>query len=179
MGEVTRNQFVEALHVADRKLDHFAWTFRAKADAMNLWPLCLGFWAREDLTSAIIVRLSKRTPVVANLQLLHTFARFRRRRFAKLLVESQYAAAVTNGARYFRVSSEPGALPFYRSLGFKFFGEQKSGSSLSIFKIHNPGLTGYGDIWDGIYDPDDPVIRAAVFSGRRGGVVRLDTGGPR
>lgn len=178
----SRNQFLEAISVSDYKKDAFARTFRAKADAMDLWEHCSGlFLGGGVLAAAIVVRCSKRSPVVANLQLLHTFARFRRRGYARELVVKEFLACAAFCVPYFRVSAEQEALPFYRSLGFKFWGRQKSGSELSIFRIapDTEPPTRFAEIRSGIYDPEDLVIRAAVFSKRKGGVVELHEGGPK
>lgn len=171
----SREEFLAALErSSDPRADKFAGTFRAKADAMGLWPHCAGIWEGSELCSAIIVRCSKRLPRVGNLQLLHTFSAHRRKGHATRIVRCEFRWAVAEeGAEYFRVSSEPEALPFYRALGFRFWGEQKSGSSLSIFKVNGPTL------FNGIYDPEDPVIKKAVFSKARGGVVELSEKGPR
>lgn len=176
--DLRREEWLEALASADPKEDKFAKTFRSKADAMDLWKWGRALWVQEGdimaLAAGIVVRPSKRAPVVANLQLLHTFARFRRKGYAARLVKEGFATAVDRyGAQYFRVSSEQEALPFYRALGFAFWGKQKSGSELSIFRVRGP------EIRDGVYEEGDYQIHAAVFSGRRGGVVELHEGGPR
>lgn len=161
---VTREQFVAT--PLDLPADKFAKTFVAKADSMELWPFAEGEFAGDVLCSCIIVRLGLRYPVIANLQLLHTFAPFRRQGSAARLVQRAYAEARRNGAQYFRVSSEPEAVPFYLSQGFKFWGEQKSGSLLSMHKVAGP-------LQEGVYNPKDPVIAAAIFSKRKGGVVNM------
>lgn len=160
----------EAIALADPALDKFAWTFRAKARAMDLWRhgLCVKN-VEDEIMAAIIVRVNRRAPV-ANLQLLHTFARFRRRGLARELVEREFAR-VGGEATHFRVSAEMDAIPFYRSLGFKFWGTQKSGSQLSIFRITD------GDIKSGIYSLEDPVISKAINRRGRGGLVHKFLGG--
>jgi GNAT superfamily N-acetyltransferase len=149
--------------------DKFAWTFRAKADTLGLWDHAVGVKNDEGhIMSAIVVRRNK-YKTVHNLQLLHTFSQYRGLGLARQLVETEFDA-VPKG-EYFRVSSEESAIPFYRRVGFKFWGAQKSGCLLSIFK--KGGML----ISDGIYDPNDKIIQAAVFSNRRGGVVHLDPEG--
>lgn len=178
VAPVDRDQFVARLEQADRKEDAFARTFRAKADAMGLWGHCRGVWVlaegEEEIASAIVVRCSKRMPVVANLQLLHTFSGHRRRGYAARLVREEFRRVVNfEGAEYFRVSSELEALAFYRALGFKFWGSQKSGSQLSMFKVSGE------EIADGLYLEEDHTIRTAIFTKRRGGVIHLHEGGPK
>lgn len=148
----------------DPRGDKFAKTFRAKADALKLWPLAFGAVEEGQVRAAICLRIGKRTPLVANLELLHTFAAYRRLGFASGLVLRTYDE-LPGGVEYFRVSSELGAVPFYRSLGLKFWGEQKSGSLLSMHRVQTQFLM------DGDYTKDK-VIQAALNSGRRGSLVK-------
>ena len=164
---VTRNDWVDACELNPEKVDGFARTFKAKADAMNLWPDAKAWFDNDlEVAAGIIVRISKREPKVANLQLLHTFNSYRRQGLARALVTSEFQRICTKAA-YFRVSAEGEALPFYRALGFKFWGKQKSGSSLSMFRI--VGTT----ISEAIYDKSDPVINKALFTKARGGLVEV------
>lgn len=150
LTRVTRSQFVSTPREAG---DKFAGTFVAKADALDLWPTVVGILDDDNhVRAAISVRLSKRAPVVANLQLLHTFAVHRRLGLARSLVLLEYYR-VSKLAEYFRVSSEEDAVGFYRSLGLKFWGTQKSGSFLCVHRIRGqqPML--------GAYDPEDVLIK--------------------
>lgn len=158
---ITRDQFIAAI----TKQDKFANTFRAKCDMLDMWDRCEGL-VGDELMGAIVVTYSKRSPVVANLQLLHTFFTHRRKGVAKILCEHAFSEAVIAGCEYFRVSSEADAVEFYRKIGFKFWGEQKSGCLLSIFKI--AGIA----IEDGVYDIDDTIIYRAINSGQKGCVIR-------
>jgi len=163
LRKCTRDEFVAA--ITEDKADGFAKTFRAKADMQKQWDECLGAFTDDgELMGAIITTLSRTEPKVANLQLLHTFAKHRRKGVAKELTLRSYADIVQRGAVYFRVSAEPPAVPFYESLSFTFWGKQKSGCSLSIFKVN-------GALQDGIYDDKDPTIRKALFSGRKGSLA--------
>lgn len=150
--------------------DGFASTFKAKADAMNLWPNVVGIMNDHEVLAAICVRWSKRYPIVANLQLLYTFAAHRRQGLARRLVLEQYARLTKDvilglgGPEYFRVSSEPDAADFYRSLGLKFWGKQKSGSLLCIHRIKSALPK------DGSYKSDS-FIESQLSSGRRGSLV--------
>lgn len=147
--------------------DKFAHTFVAKANAMHLWELMRGLPAEGNtLKGAIVVRVSQRSPRVANLQLLHTFAKYRRQGVGRLLVNDAFQRIQTE-AEYFRVSSEPEAVPFYESLGFKFLGKQKSGCLVSMFKMNGPKIS------EGFYNLEDPVIKKALFSKQRGSIVEL------
>jgi hypothetical protein len=56
---------------------------------------------------------------------------------------------------------------FYESMGFKFLGKQKSGCSLSMFKINGNNFA------DGIYDLNDEVIYKAVYKKGKGGCVEV------
>ena len=165
LRKCTREEFVSAL--TDDKADNFAKTFVAKADMQKNWDECLGAFDEDgSLMGAIITTVGKTNPKTANLQLLHTFAKHRRKGVAKeLTIQSFTDATWTRGAVYFRVSAEPDAVPFYESLGFRFWGKQKSGCSLSMFKVAG------GKIETGIYDEKDPHIRRALFSGRKGSLA--------
>lgn len=164
LRKCTRDEFIAA--ITDDKADSFAKTFRAKADMQENWSDCLGaFSDDDDLMGAIITTVGKRDPKVANLQLLHTFAKHRRKGVAKELTEMSYNLAFLQGAIYFRVSAEPDAVKFYESVGFKFWGLQKSGCSLSMFKINGATLS------DGVYNDADPVLRQALYSGRKGSLA--------
>lgn len=146
------------------KEDKFAWTFRAKAHAMKLWPHAMGVRnERDEVMAGIIVRINKTQPV-ANLQLLHTFNAHRRKGLAKFLTEHEFDRC-RGTVKYFRVSAEEDAVPFYRSLGFKFWGRQKSGSYLSMFRIVGETIA------EGEYDPEDPLILKMRTTKARGGLV--------
>jgi ribosomal protein S18 acetylase RimI-like enzyme len=159
----TRDEFVSAI-TAD-KADSFAKTFVAKADMQKIWDSCIGAYDGDELMGAIITTVSIRSPKVANLQLLHTFAKHRRKGVAKTLTNASFSEAVVLGSIYFRVSAEPDAVAFYESIGFKFWGLQKSGCSLSIFKINGT------EINDGLYDDSDPIVNRALYSGKKGSLV--------
>lgn len=161
LRKCTRQEFVDA--ITTDKADQFAKTFTAKADMQGHWDDCLGAYTDGgELMGAIITTVSKRDPKVANLQLLHTFNAHRRKGVAKELTLQSYNDAVSAGAVYFRVSAEPDAVKFYESVGFKFWGLQKSGCSLSMFKVAGNALS------DGVYNDQDPFIRSALYSGRKG-----------
>ena len=164
LRKCTRDEFVAA--ITTDKADSFAKTFVAKADMQEQWNDCLGAFSDDgELLGAIITTIGKRTPKVANLQLLHTFNKHRRKGVAKELTLKSFAIAYVEGAVYFRVSAEPEAVKFYESVGFKFWGLQKSGCSLSIFKVN--GI----DLSYGVYDDQDPLIRQALYSGKKGSLA--------
>jgi hypothetical protein len=161
LRKCSREEFVAA--ITNDKADSFAKTFKAKADMQDHWDDCIGaFNDNDELMGAIITTVSKAK--VANLQLLHTFNAHRRKGVAKELTESSFRSCC-NSAVYFRVSAEPGAVAFYESLGFKFWGKQKSGCSLSMFKIKDTSIR------SGIYDEHDPVVYKALHSGRKGSLA--------
>lgn len=161
----TRDEFIAA--ISTNKEDNFAKTFVAKADMLRQWEFCIGAFDGDELTAAIITTLSKTKPHVANLQLLHTFAKHRGKGFARILCEDSLKRARATGATYFRVSSEKNAVGFYERLGFKFWGAQKSGCQLSIFRI---GGDTYGE---GDYDYFDTVIYKAINRKGKGGCTTL------
>lgn len=168
--EITREMFTEQWPPGPE--DGFAKTFLSKCDMLRAWDRCLGVTEltadyRSHVRAAIVTTISKRLPRVANLQLLHTFAAHRGRGFARRLCELSVEKSHESGAQYFRVSSEPESVEFYRKIGFRFWGSQKSGCLLSIFRIGGPGIR------DGLYEAADPVILAALRSGRKGSVVEM------
>ena len=165
LRETTRDEFVA--HITENKADSFARTFVAKADMQDQWQYCIGCWDSEELAGAIITTRSKRTPYVFNLQLLHTFAKHRRKGVAKLLTQDSLDRAQGLGTSYYRVSAEPDAVVFYESMGFRFLGKQKSGCSLSMFKINGKNFA------DGLYDLADPIILGAIRKKGKGGCVEV------
>ena len=168
---ITRDKFCN--YINESKEDKFAKTFKSKADYQNQWSWCVGAFQKTyttGLLGAIITTHSKREPKVANLQLLHTFYKHRNMGVAKHLVLHSIARAMLDQCMYFRVSAEPEAIGFYRNIGFKMLGEQKSGCQLSMFRIEtaNPG--------DGIYDLKDKVIYNSVYKKGKGGCVKVFDG---
>ena len=151
--------------ITDDPADKFAKTFVAKANMQKQWEYCMGAWEGDELLGAIITTISKREPKVANLQLLHTFNKHRGKGVGRVLTDYSLDYAIQNGAVYFRVSAEPDAVVFYEKCGFTFWGKQKSGASLSIFKIGGPTYS------EGIYYDKDPIIRKALYSGRKGALA--------
>jgi GNAT superfamily N-acetyltransferase len=166
LSKCTRDKFVSSISTA--KEDNFARTFVAKADMQEQWDYCLGLFDNTgDLMAAIITTISKRKPFVANLQLLHTFAKHRGQGAARLLCEQSLLNVKNHGAVYFRVSSEINAVAFYEKIGFKFWGKQKSGCQLSIFRIDG------GTFAEGDYDYYDSMIHNAIHKKGKGGCVEL------
>ena len=153
--------------ISDDKADKFAHTFVSKANLGKYWDRCVGYYEEKELCGAIITTISKKEPRIANLQLLHTFAKHRRKGVAKKLCEYSLLYAIKNKAKYFRVSAEPEAVVFYESIGLTMLGEQKSKSQLSMFLIAGNTFS------DGVYDTQDPIINNAVFKRGRGGCVRV------
>lgn len=167
LRETSREEFESA--ITDNVGDKFAKTFVAKANMQDQWEYCIGAWDGDELLGAIITTISKRTPKVANLQLLHTFVKHRGKGVGKVLCNDALIRAKGDGAIYFRVSAEPDAIKFYEKIGFTFLGEQKSKCQLSMFRIIN-------DTFDsGDYDINDSVINSAVFKKGKGGCVKVFT----
>ena len=169
LRETTRGEFVTATGLHPVAADSFAKTFRAKADAFDLWP-CLGVWNdRQQLMGAIIWTITQRQPHIANLQLLHTFAEYRRQGVASKLCVECLNRVRGLGAEYLRVSSEPESVAFYKSLGIQFLGRQKSGCLLAMGR-----LTGTdGDFRQLNYSLEHEPIRKAVFRKGKGGCVEV------
>lgn len=165
LRECSSDQFKSA--ISDDPADKFAKTFVAKANMQEQWGYCTGAWEGDDLLGAIITTISKREPKVANLQLLHTFAKHRGKGVGRILCEHSLSSARENGAVYFRVSAEPDAVAFYERIGFQMLGKQKSGCQLSMFRINGNRFT------EGDYDINDSVISKAVFKKGKGGCVEV------
>jgi len=162
--KINKDMFVSS--ITKNTLDKFAKTFVSKCDMINGWENCFGCVKNKDIMGAIVVTYTKKEPKCANLQLLHTFAKHRNKGVASFLCKKAFKKAVDDDCKYFRVSSEIDAVEFYRKIGFKFIGKQKSGTLLSIFKIN-----GY-EIKNGIYEGDSYVLRKSKKKGK-GGVVEF------
>ena len=161
----SRDEFIAS--ISTNKEDNFAKTFVAKADMQGQWDFCIGAFDGNELTAAIITTISKTKPHVANLQLLHTFVKHRGKGSARILCEDSLKRARASGATYYRVSSEKPAVGFYERLGFRFWGAQKSGCHLSIFRI------GGDTFLEGDYDYSDTTINKAVNRKGKGGCTTL------
>lgn len=168
---ITREQFMA--RAPFEGADRFCNAFYTKCDSQCGWDTAKGIFIEGKLAAAIVTTVSKRQPHIANLQLIHTFSEFRRRGLAKILTLDALKDVHAQGVPYFRVSCEKVAVPFYESLGFKFLGRQKSGCLLSMFKVGGPNVV------DAIYDKSDPVIRSAIDSTRKGGLVEVFGEPPR
>jgi ribosomal protein S18 acetylase RimI-like enzyme len=163
--KTSKEQFIAA--ITEDKGDRFAKTFVAKANMQDQWDMCVGLWEDDELLGAIITTISKRSPKVANLQLLHTFVKHRGKGVGKILCNDTLLSVKDRGAVYLRVSSEPDSVGFYNKIGFKFLGRQKSGCELSIFRIA-------GDTFaEGDYSIDDSVVYNAVHKKGKGGCVTV------
>ena len=166
LRKCTRQEFVDA--ISTDKGDNFARTFIAKADMQEQWDYCWGAFTDDDeLMAAIITTISKRKPFVANLQLLHTFVKHRGKGAAKVLCDDSLRQVKKRRAEYFRVSSEVDAVGFYEKIGFKFWGKQKSGCQLSIFRIDGNTFA------SGDYDYHDSMINNAIHKKGKGGCVEI------
>lgn len=161
---VTRDQFLYS--ISEHKADKFAKTFVAKCDMLNAWDQVIGLWDGDQLAGAILTTISKRAPLVANLQLLHTFYAYRKMGVAKKLCDRALVFSHSIGADYFRVSSEIDAIPFYEKIGIKFLGKQKSGCQLAMFRVTASKFENIN------YDADEVIYKAATKKGK-GGCVEL------
>lgn len=166
LSKCSRDEFIKA--ISSDKADSFAKTFVSKADMQEQWDECWGAYNDDgQLMAAIITTISKRKPFVANLQLLHTFAAHRGKGAARVLCEDSLRQVKKRGAQYFRVSSEPESVGFYEKVGFKFWGKQKSGCQLSIFRIDGKTFS------ECDYDYTDQMINNAIHKKGKGGCVEI------
>jgi hypothetical protein len=124
--------------ITDHKEDKFAKTFVSKCNMLDKWGWVIGLWDGDELCGAILTTFSKRQPVVANLQLLHTFYKHRNKGIAKCLCDFSLYCAHRLKIDYYRVSADPEAIKFYEKIGLTMLGEQKSKCQLSMFRISSP-----------------------------------------
>lgn len=165
LRRTTKEEFIS--HITDKKEDRFAKTFVAKANMQDIWDNCYGIWQDDVLLGAIITTVSKASPRIMNLQLLHTFHSSRGMGVGKMLCGWALQKAYDENVEYFRVSAEPDAVVFYQKCGFVFQGRQKSNSQLSIFRIVDNSFT------NGDYSISDPIIHKAVYRKGKGGCVEV------
>lgn len=161
----TKEQFQNA--VTTDKEDNFTKYFIGKANHNDQWDSCYGAFDQDILLGGIIVTITKKNPISANIQLLHTFAAHRGKRVGTFLCEESLKMARAKGAKYFRVSARPEAFGFYEKTGFKYWGRQQSGCRLSMFRISDDTIK------SGIYDYSDKVIYSAVNKKGQGGCVEI------
>ena len=162
----TRDEFIHQTHSDRSKENNFAKTFVAKADFQDIWYCCFGLYANNILCGAQITTVSKRFPYVANLQLLHTFPTARGKGYGEKLSNFSLRYAKNQKAKYWRVSSEIGAIKFYTKIGVPFVGEQKSGCLLSIFRITSTKFS------ENKPDINDDVIYNAINRLGKGGCIK-------
>jgi hypothetical protein len=160
LNNVTKEQFKS--FISKDKEDNFAKTFVSKCDMLEAWNMVTGYWQDDQLCGAILVTISKKLPRVANLQLLHTFNAHRRKGVAKELCCHGLVYAYSLRCQYFRVSSEPESVDFYKRLGIKFLGKQKSGCQLAMFQVISP----YFEEID--YNVDSTIYAAMTKKGKGG-----------
>jgi len=165
LRKTTKEEFLK--FITDDKADSFIKTFIIKCELRNMWDKIIGYWDGDELLGASVTTISKRKPFIANFQLLHTFAKHRKKGVGTFLLQNAYNEAILNGVEYFRITSEKEALDFYLKRGLKFWGEQKGGCILSLFKINGNSIA------NGIYDIEDPIIKKTLFSNMKGSVSKL------
>ena len=157
--DVTREEFVSSL--TDLKEDRFARTFVAKCDMIGKWEECRGCFIDEELAGAILITTSKRAPKVANLQLLHTFHKFRGQGVGRVLCKWGIEYALCKDAEYFRVSAELDAVEFYEKCGFKFICRQKT-AKLSMFRLSSHKIE------ENNFEPDAYIWKTMNKNGKGG-----------
>lgn len=160
LNNVTKEQFKS--FISKDKQDNFAKTFISKCDMLEAWNMVTGYWQGDQLCGAILVTISKKLPKVANLQLLHTFNAHRRKGVAKELCNHGLEYAHSIKAEYFRVSSEPESVDFYKRLGIKFLGKQKSGCQLAMFQVNSSDFSKID------YTVDSTIYAAMTKKGKGG-----------
>ena len=128
------------------KGDAFANTFIGKADKQEMWDHCYGVYEGDELLGMSIVTISKRAPLVMNMQLLHTLWDHRFKGVGRALVDDAFKIAKEAGVEYFRVSAEQTAAPFYAKCGITFSGLQKSGTMLALIPLkEQPGKSTHAE----------------------------------
>lgn len=143
-----------------------------KVEGVHASQFCLmGVWSLSSgtLAGATVVTLSKRQPRMSTMDLLFTFVAHRGIGVGKTLVEWALQYAFELGSVYFRVASKFNSVEFYRKQGFRFWGFQKSGGSLSLFRFSPTSWRPQ----DAHYDISDPFIHRNVFTKHVGGVVNF------
>jgi hypothetical protein len=109
LRKTTKDEFLNASNkYPDQK---FAKTFISKADMQSQWEHCIGAWEDGHLLGAIITTISVRKPHVANLQLLHSFVKYKG--VGRILCEYSLRDVGNRGAEYYRVSSEIASIGVY------------------------------------------------------------------
>jgi len=146
--------------------DKFIKYFIGKCQQSNHWDKLKLLEEDGEIKAAIVVTHTKRRPYTANIQLLHTFYKHRGKGYATQLCLEAVRDAFHAGMQYFRVSANPKALEFYKKVGFRLVGRQKSGCQLAIFKLVSPILA------ENPYIVDD-VIRKALYKKGMGGCVEV------
>lgn len=154
------------LYISSNKEDNFAKTFISKCNMLGKWDDVVGYYINKELAGAILVTTSKKTPKTANLQLLHTFYKFRKLGIASKLCDYGLSLAIDNDCEYFRVSSEIEAVEFYKKIGIKFIGRQKSGCQLAMFRLNNNNFKEID------YTMDSHIYKQAIKKGK-GSCVEL------
>lgn len=158
---ISREQFEEA-----GRGEKFTRYFINFCDAIKGWGCAHGKFIDDKLAGAVVLKIPIRHVICANLKLLQTFEKYKGLGVGAELCEWAVKAAWEEKAQYFRVSCNPKAIGFYSRIGFKFWGEQRSGCLLSIFKIGGPLIS------DAIYDRDE-YIEKCLTKGNQGSCVEI------
>jgi GNAT superfamily N-acetyltransferase len=175
LGRYTLKDFKAAVTPAEKHASSYtlsASVFASRWKFLNItddYPGLMGVWSPSGLAGATVVTVSKRQPRLSTMDLLFTFVAHRRRGVGAALVKWALQYAFEIGSLYFRVASKFNSVEFYRSLGFRFWGFQKSGGSLSFFRFSPVS-------WqpsEADYDLSDPFIYRNVFTKHVGGVVNF------
>lgn len=159
---ITKEDF--GIAVSNHPDDAFALRyFIPHATKDELWGTTYGAYKNGLLAGAIALR---ERPNYFNIKLLHTFAAHRKQGVARALCDWAVAKAYCAGKKYFRVAANPNAFAFYRAVGFKIRGIQRSGCGLVAFRIGGP------EIKHAIYEEDEQ-IRQWVHAKQMGGCVKV------
>jgi GNAT superfamily N-acetyltransferase len=144
---LTRDEFVSCAPLEEE----FRKYYIRECDDMEGWASTFGAWQdgfEDILLGAITIKIPKRWPLCCNIKLLYVFGASQGHGVGSELCQFAFRMAHFCKAEYFRVSVNPKAEQFYRKLGFKYWGRQRSGCFLSVFKVNGPEIT------DGLYVRD-------------------------
>ena len=140
--------------------EQFRKYFIRECDEINGWSETYGAFGSGLLLGAITFKIPRKRPLCANIKLLYVFPEHQRKGIGEYLCQFAFEVARQMHCSYFRVSVSPDAYDFYHKVGFKYWGRQRSGCYLSIFKISDT-------IKNGIYARDS-YIEKCLTKGCRG-----------
>ena len=87
---------------------------------------------------------------------IYVFEKYRNTNVGKNLVDFLSSYIFNRGYKYLQGYSTKTALPFYQSLGLKFWGKNERGHYFTLHKIVSNKIS------EGVYDYSDPIIKEEV-----------------